>query len=112
MKKAGPEAQKKGRLSMNFIHHQSIEAKPPMNGKALARASRKASPAKRAIMAAPLTNGATIGGLTKAQAARLAGVSVKSVAIVGGASEDQIKDLWRGRVSLNAVRKAKPSRAT
>ena len=91
---------------MSSISHQTPEAKPLLRGKVLARNLRKASPAMRAILVTPLTNGAAIGGLPKAQAARLGRVSAKSIAIVAGASAEQLEALWSGQLSLNAVRKA------
>lgn len=91
---------------MNYISYQTPEAKLLLSGKVLARNLRKTSPAMRAILVAPLTNGTAIGVLTKAQAARLGRVSAKTMAIVAGASADQLEALWSDRLSLNAVRKA------
>ena len=53
---------------MNYISYQTPEAKLLLSGKVLARNLRKTSPAMRAILVAPLTNGTAIGVLTKAQA--------------------------------------------
>lgn len=91
---------------MNSVPYGLHNIKPPLSGKVLARNLRKASPAMRAILVTPLTNGTAIGGLTKAQAARLGRVSAESIAIVAGASADQLEALWSGQLSLHAVRKA------
>jgi hypothetical protein len=91
---------------MNYVAHQTTEAKPAMSGESIVRKLRKASPGVRALVAAKLAEGKIIPGLKRAQAAKLAYSSVHSIAIVKRATPDEREALKHGKVSLRAVREA------
>ena len=86
------------------ISPTSPNGKPAIAGRDLARKLRKALPGERAVTALALTDGLTVTGLTHAQAARLAEVSVDSISIVAGATTHEIYALNRGWLSLRDLR--------
>lgn len=88
------------------LHDMTTAGNPPLRGWAFAHRLRNASAAGRALAAHQLTNGVAIAGLTRAQAARVADVSVSSVSIVASATTDEIEALRRGKLSLRDVRRA------
>jgi hypothetical protein len=86
------------------LHEHGASAKQPVDGRALDKALHNAPPARRALTALTLTNGVSLTGLTRPQAARLAAVSPYSLAIVGSATADEREALQSGKLSLRAVR--------
>ena len=91
---------------MNSVSHRDFEAKVAVSGKALARKLRNATPGARAIAALPLLSGTALVGATWAQAARVANVSVHSLAIAASASTTEREGLRSGTLTLKAVRRA------
>jgi hypothetical protein len=97
---------------MNFVHRQTIEAKPSLSGKALDEHLSLMRPGARALLALSLTRDVTLTRLTRAQAARVVEVPPYSVAIAALATLDERFGLKQGRITLSDVRKAharKPS---
>ena len=88
---------------MNFVHHQTIETKPAMSGKALDTWLELPVDA-RAALALSLTRDVTIAHLTRAQAARLTGLSRYSVALAAIATPDEREGLRNGSLRLRDVR--------
>ena len=106
-KEAGPKTRKvKMQLYLN-----EIQAATQLSGQALALRVKYSSSAARTALAAQLARGqVAIVDLTTAQIASLAGLSVASVKLVKGASDEELKALRCGSMSLYGLR-AKRRRA-
>ena len=92
-------------MNQHSLPNVSKAGNPPLRGPAFALRMRYSLPAARAVAAVDLIGGA-IGGLTRAQAAGVAGISRYNVAIAALATADERRGLRLGLITLANVRRA------
>jgi hypothetical protein len=90
---------------MNFVHHQNLEAKPAMSGKAIATWLKFLPPDGRSVAALSLTRDTPLTRLTRNQAARLTDQSPYNLSIASLATADERDALMRGVIRLSDVRR-------
>ena len=94
-------------INMNFVSHQTIEAKTvTVTGKAIAARLARRLQDDRALLALDLVNGKPIPRQSRRRAAKLMNVSRYRVESAELATADEIECLKLGRLSLAHVRKA------
>jgi hypothetical protein len=82
-----------------------------LSGRTIAKRVRGRPLHERLVVAMMMLGDTPIGALTHAQIASLANVGTRSVSIIAGATIEQRRELFSGRLSLRAARRARATKS-